>query len=486
MSLKEKAVNGAKWAMIDNVMNLGGSFVISLVLARLLTPADYGIIGMVQIFITLSYAFTSSGFGQSLIRTKDITQADYSTVFVFNVIVCIAAYLILFFTAPYIALFFEQPILCSVLKVLGLSVIINGFSLVQAAIRQKEINYKIQAQISIIGTITGGGIAIIMAYKGYGVWSLITQQLIRSLVCTVLYWITSKWRPVWVFSKEHLKKHWGYGFSLLRNDITIVLFDNLYNLVIGKYYSVALLGQFSRAKNFTDISSNSIYRVLSNGVSFPILCKVSDNIEELRRLFQRFMKLIIFISCTTTFFFVAVSDSFIPFVIGDQWIPAVKFVKIISVSAFLFPVNAYNISIAKIIGKPHIFANATLFQRILIIPIVIIGVFTNIEVLVWGMVVVAVFSLFYNLIKVRQMIGLSLREQLFSIVVVVVIPLFCAAVMYLVWLLMPAIGSGYILVIQLIVGLGLFVGLCEWKKQKEYIELKTTIIKEIKKTGEKR
>lgn len=480
MTLKDKAVKGAKWALIDNVLNLGGSFVIGLILARLLTPTDYGIIGIVNIFIVLSNVFTSSGFGQSLIRTKDVTQTDYSTVFFFNISVCLVAYLILYFSAPLIAIFFELPILSKVLRILGLSVIISGFSLVQTAIRQREINYKIQAQISIFGTITGGVIAIIMAYKGFGVWSLIAQQLIRSFITTVLYWLTSKWRPILVFSKEHFKKHWNYSFSLLRNDITIVLFDSLYNLTIGKYYSAAILGQFTRAKSFTDLSSSSIYRVLSNGISFPILCQVSDNIDELKRLFQRFLKLIVFISSVATFFFVAVSDSFIPFVIGNQWMLATELVKILSVSAFLFPINTYNISIAKVVGKPQIFANAMLFQRLLIIPTVALGIYTTIEVLIWSTAVTAVFSLIYNSFKVRQMLGITIRGQLLSIVSVVSIPLFSSLIMYSLWFLIPAIGLGYIILVQLIVGLTLLVSICELKKQREYLELKSLMIKEAK------
>ncbi|MDR2149068.1 MAG: lipopolysaccharide biosynthesis protein [Tannerella sp.] len=482
MSLKEKAIHGAKWAMIDKVLNYGGSFVISLALARLLTPSDYGLIGMVYIFIVLSDVFISSGLGHSLIRTKDTTQKDYSTVFIFNVIACIIIYFILFFTSPFIASFFNQPVLIEVLRVSGLSIIIYGFSVVQTTIRCKEINYKIQAQISIVGTVISGVIAIIMAYEGFGVWSLVAQQLIKAFASTVLYWITSNWRPAWVFSKEHFKKHWSYGFSMLRLDITIVFFDNLYTIVIGKYYSAAMLGQFSRAKNFTDLSSSIIYRVLSNGVSFPVLCKVNDNLEELKRLFQRFMKLIVFLSCTSTFFFVAVSDSFIPFVIGHQWMLAIKFVKIISISAFLFPINTYTISIAKVIGKPNVFANAILFQRLLIVPAVVIGIFTNIEILVWSTVVTAIFSLFYNSFKVRQMLNITIREQLIVIFRVVTIPLFCAVVMYMIWLLMPAaIELGYILLTQLLVGFGLFFGLCQWKKQKEYLELKLILLKELKK-----
>ena len=471
--------------MIDNIMNVGGSFIINIILARMLSPDHYGLIGMVYIFTLIANIFISSGLPHSLIRTKDATQADYSTVFFFNIIVCITAYLILFFSAPYISLFFDQPVLVPVVRVLGLSIMINGFSIVQTAIRHKEINYKIQAKISIIGTIAGGAVAIMMAYRGFGVWSLVAKELIRSFATSLLYWITSQWRPAWIFSKEHFKKHWNYGMSLLRNDITMVVFDNLYTFVIGKFYSVALLGQYSRAKDFTDLSSRSIYSVLSNGITFPVLCKVNDNMEELKRLFLKFMKLIIFLSCTSTAFFVAVSDSFIPFVIGNQWIIAVKFVKILSVSAFLLPVNMYNISIAKVIGRPDIFANAILFQRLWMIPAVVIGIFTNIETLLWCTAVTSCFSLLYNSYQVRQILRITMDEQFKLTGKVVAIPLLCASIMYAAKLLMLNIEPGYVLLIQLMVGFSIFFWICQWKKQEEYIELKSILIKELTKMRQK-
>jgi O-antigen/teichoic acid export membrane protein len=185
------------------------------------------------------------------------------------------------------------------------------------------------------------------------------------------------------------------------------------------------------------------------------------------------------------FFFAAVSDSFIPFALGDQWIPAAKFVKIISISAFLFPINTYNISISKVIGKPHIFANAIFFQKILTVPVVIIGIFTNIETLIWGTAITAFFSFYYNSFKVRQMLNVTLREQFLSVYSVVAIPLFCAIVMYIIWMLLPAIGLGYILLVQLITGIGLFIMLCELKKQDEYLELKTILVTEYNKMRKK-
>lgn len=479
--LKDKAINASFWAMIDNFMNLGGSFFISLVLARLLRPSDYGLIGMTTFFITFFSVFVKSGFMLSLVREQSVNQKDYSTIFYFNVVVCLVSYVILFFIAPYIAAFFEMNELTNVLRLLGISLIIDGLSIVQTAIRVKQINYKIQAKISITGTVLGGIVAIVMAYNGYGVWSLVAQILIRSSVNSLLFWLTSKWRPVLLFSWSCLKKHWAYSSSLLRNDLTIVIFDNLYNLAIGKFYSAALLGQYTRAKNFLDVASMSIARILSNGVSFPVLCKVQGQSEELKDKFFHFLRLIVYISSLTTFVFVAVSDSLIPVMIGDQWDLSIYYIKLLAFSSFLYPINVYNISIARVVGRTDIFANAILFQRLMIVPAVIGGIFTSIDIMIIGACVASLFSWIYNMIKVKSLVEMKLVVQIKMQVRVVYIPFIVSFAAYLLYRLCSSYFSNItMLLLQLFLSLVLLVLLSEILRVREYLELKGILLAKIK------
>ena len=479
--LKEKAINASFWAMVDNFMNLGGSFIISLVLARLLLPSDYGLIGMTTFFITFFSVFVQSGFVLSLVRDQNAAQKDYSTIFFFNVAVCLVSYAILFFIAPYVAFFFEMGELTGILRLLGISLIIDGLSIVQTAIRVKQINYKIQAKISITGTTAGGVVAIVMAYKGCGVWSLVAQILIRSFVRSLLFWLTSKWRPVLLFSWACLKKHWAYSSSLLRNDLTIVVFDNLYNLAIGKFYSTSLLGQYTRAKNFLDMASMSITRILSNGVSFPVLCKVQGVPEELKDKFFHFLRLIVYISSLTTFMFVAVSDSLIPVMIGDQWDLSIYYIKLLAFSSFLYPINVYNISIARVVGRTDIFANAILFQRLMIIPAVIVGVFTSIDVMIIGACVASLFSWIYNMIRVKSLVRVGLMKQMEMQVKVVSVPFVVSLVVYLFyWLCSSCFSDIAMLLLQLSLALVLLVSLSELIRGKEYLELKWILLAKLK------
>lgn len=479
--LKNKAINASFWAMIDNFMNLGGSFIISLVLARLLHPSDYGLIGMTTFFITFFNVFVKSGFMLSLVRDQNAAQKDYSTVFYFNVAICLISYAVLFLIAPYIARFFEMDKLINILRLLGISLIIDGLSIVQTAIRVKQINYKIQAKISITGTTVGGGIAIVMAYHGFGVWSLVAQILIRSFVNSILFWITSKWRPALQFSWSCLKKHWTYSSSLLRNDLTIVIFDNLYNLSIGKFYSTSLLGQYTRAKNFLDMASMSITRILSNGVSFPILCKFQNSPNEMKDKFFHFLRLIVYISSLTTFLFVAVSDSLIPIMIGNQWGISIHYIKLLAFSSFLYPINVYNISIARVVGRTDIFANAILFQRLMILPAIIIGVFTSIDIMIIGACVASFFSWFYNMTKVKSLLQIDLMNQVILQIKAIYVPLIVSLIVYLFYVLCSSCCSNIImLLMQLSIALVLFVLLSELTKGKEYQELKGILLTKLK------
>lgn len=479
--LKNKAINASFWAMIDNFMNLGGSFIVSLILARLLHPSDYGLIGMTTFFITFFSVFVKSGFMLSLVREQNAVQKDYSTVFYFNVAVCLISYIILFFAAPYIALFFEISELTNILRLLGISLIIDGLSIVQTAIRVKQINYKIQAKISITGTTLGGGIAIVMAYHGFGVWSLVAQILIRSSINSLLFWLTSKWRPALLFSWSCLKKHWSYSSSLLRNDLTIVVFDNLYNLAIGKFYSTSLLGQYTRARNFLDTASMSITRVLSNGISFPVLCKLQGEQKELKDKFFHFLRLIVYISSLTTFLFVAVSDSLIPVMIGNQWDLSIYYIKLLAFSSFLYPINVYNISIARVMGRTDIFANAILFQRLMIIPAVIIGVFTSIDVMIIGACIASFFSWIYNMIKVKSLVQIRLIKQIAMQMKVVYVPFIVSLIVYLFYILCSSYFSNIaILLLQLSLALVSLVFLSKLTNSKEYMELKGIILTKLK------
>jgi len=241
ISLKEKAIHGVSWSAIDNVASSGISFLIGIVLARILSPAEFGILGMITVFIAVSNSIVDSGFSNALIRKNDAKDIDYNTVFYFNLLLGCFLYLILFFSAPIISVFFNEPILISVTRVMGTVLIINAFSIIQRTLLVKKVDFKTQTKISFIASITSGIVGIGMALEGMGVWSLVGQQVSRQLLNTIFLWVYSTWRPVLEFSKQSFKELFGFGSKLLVSGLIDTIYKNIYYLIIGKFYTAAQL-----------------------------------------------------------------------------------------------------------------------------------------------------------------------------------------------------------------------------------------------------
>ncbi|MDL2264906.1 lipopolysaccharide biosynthesis protein [Parabacteroides sp. OttesenSCG-928-G21] len=478
-TLKEKAIHGTKWAMIDSFLNISVSFVISLILARLLTPNDYGLIGMTNILIVILNVFVSSGLGSSLIRTRNISQKDYSTIFFFNIVICIVAYIILFGLAPFVAQIYDQPILKKTTRVLGLSLIINGLSIVQSSIRTKQINFKIQAKITIVGTVSGGIFGIILAYNEFGVWSIVGQTILRSTIVTSLFWLTSEWRPIWYFSKKIFQRHFSYSINILKSNLAIAIIDNFYYLIIGKFYSAATLGQYTRAETFVNLFTKNI-QMLAHTVGFPTLCSINNDKEAVKIVFKKIMTSLSFFSCLCIFMFVAISDNFIPFTIGEQWNTSIIYLKILSIGAFFYPIKSQNIQLVNVFGRSDIYKKAVVFQRILTIVFAVIGIFTNILVLVWGYSIVNICSYFYNSIQVKRIIKISIREQIYQIIKVNWITILISLLIFLIGVNLN-FGHGINLLIQLLIAFFLSITIFEKTKHEIYMYSKKIILSELSK-----
>jgi teichuronic acid exporter len=479
MSLKQKAIHGTKWLMINKILNIGVSFVLSMVLARLLGPTEYGLVGMTTVFTGILNVFVTSGLGSSLIRTKDTTNEDYTTIFYFNIVVCLLAYCILFVGAPYIAEFYDKPILKDVIRVLGITLIIGGLSMVQSSIRTKQINFKIQTIISLISTVFSGILGIFLALKGYGVWSIVWQSVINTFLGSLLFWITSDWRPHFFFSFVILKKHLSYGLHILRSQLTIAISDNIFYFVIGKYYSPSSLGLYTRADTLVNLFSRNIEQTL-NSIIFPTLCKINDQRERLAIVFNDFLSVTSFLTAFFTLNFVAVSDNFIMVALGTKWLETSYYMKILVVAAFFHPINTINIRIANVLGRSDVFANAIAFQRTMLIVLAIIGIYTNFETLLYGTIVVSISIYIYNSQKVKKMIGISVSSQIKG-VLINSLPSFIGA--FMIWILgcfLP-FNKIVVLAIQLFFGIILYYFYFENSKLPIYVKTKEMLIGMLKK-----
>ena len=257
-SLKNKTVKGVGWSSADSFLTYGVSFIVGIVLARLLSPAEYGLIGIITIFTSIFNSIVDSGFSNALIRKKDTTDVDYNTVFITNLIISIFLFFVLFFSAPLISSFFNEPQLVSLIKAMSSILIINAFAIVQRTILVKEIDFKTQTKCSIISSILSGAIGISMAFMGYGVWALVGQQLSKGVINSLCLWIFNRWIPRFIFSWESFNSLFSFGWKILVSGLINIIWGKISSLVIGKCYSTELLGQYTRASQFSDMFSSNL------------------------------------------------------------------------------------------------------------------------------------------------------------------------------------------------------------------------------------
>ena len=474
--LKEKTITGFKWVIIENTLDLGIVFLISVILSRILTPADYGLVGMTVIFALILKVFVDGGLRSSLIRYRIVTQKDFTTVFYFKFVISIVCYLLLFFCAPLIAIFYKQPVLTNIVRLSSLSLIINTLSTIHHTICTKEINFKTPTIIGIVSNISGGGVGIALAYNGFGVWSLVWQALIKSSVSTSLFWFAIKWRPRWYFSKRLFFRHFRFGMNILKSNLIMHIVDNFNTLVIGKYYSPALLGQFSRAEAFVNLFSKGLFAV-SHRIMYPVLCSINNDQARLNAVFNKFMAIISFFTAYLTFMLVAVSDNFIPLIIGNQWGISIVYLKIIALGAFFYPIRTQNIYYANVLGRSDLFAKAIAFQRTLTIVIAIIGAFTYIEVLVYGYTVSSICSYIYNTLQIKKVTGIHLGSQMKLILSCNWVTFILAIFIYLLGLTLHYDHSINFL-IQFFVAILLSFAAFETLKPKVYLEIKSILVAE--------
>ncbi len=391
--LKQQTVTGVFWSSVERFSAQGIQFVLGLILARILSPSEYGIIGMLAIFIAVAQSFIDSGFSNALIRKKDRTETDYSTVFYFNIVIGIAAYFILFFLAPLIANFYNTPILSQLTKVVALNVFINSLAIVQRAKLTIEVDFKTQAKATTISVFASGLLGVYLAYIGLGVWSLAVQSVSRNFFNVFLLWIFSKWKPKRIFSLASFKEMFDYGYKLLLSGLIDTIYRNIYSLVIGKIFSANDLGNYSRAQQFANFPSSNINGVIGR-VSFPILSKIQDDNERLSNTYRKYLRLSAFIVFPLMMGMAALARPMIIFILTEKWEASIILLQILCFSLMWYPIHAINLNLIQVKGRSDWFLKLEVIKKIVgvsvlvitipmgLIPMVIGGVFTSISCLV--------------------------------------------------------------------------------------------------------
>lgn len=354
-SLRNKTVKGVSWSFADNIITNGVSFIVGLVLARLLTPAEYGLIGIITIFISVFNSIVDSGFSNALIRKNDARDVDYNTVFIVNLLLSVTLFFLLFLGSPAIGRFFNEPQLVPLSRVMGSIVIINAFAIIQRTILVKKVDFKTQTKVSLISSITSGFVGIGMALYGFGVWSLVGQQISRQLLNTVFLWVYSLWWPRIQFSIQSFKELFGFGWKLLVSGLIDTVWREIYQVVIGKFYSTATLGQYTRAQQFSSIFSSNITSVVQR-VSYPVLSSIQDDRERLKMAYKKVIKVTMLVTFSCMLGLAAIAKPMILVLIGEQWMPCVPYLQIICFSMMLYPLHAINLNMIQVQGRSDSFS----------------------------------------------------------------------------------------------------------------------------------
>lgn len=410
-TLKSQATKGMLWNTIEKLSVQAGQFGISVVLARLLLPSDFGLIGMLTVFIAISQSFVDSGMGLALVQKKDRSEVDFSTVFVFNFLVSLGIYGILYFCAPFIASFYEMPQLVILTRVLMLNIVINSLGVVQTSRLTINLDFKTMAKVNLVSVIVSGIVAVLMAYANQGVWALVFQNLVRTVVLVVMLWYLSRWRPSVKFSKDSFKQLFGFGSKILGVGLIGTIFTNVYNVVIGKYYSVKDLGYYTQGYQFATLTSGTITSILQK-VTFPILASLQDNQERLVEVYRKLLGMTAFIIFPLMTLFALLAEPFIRFFLTDKWLPTVPLLQLLCFSRILNPISTLNMNILNAKGRSDLYFLVDVSKLPMIIIALIITIPMGIKAMIIGSIITSFIAFFINAYMPGKLFSYGAIEQI--------------------------------------------------------------------------
>lgn len=447
-SLKNKTKKGLAWSMIERFATQGVQFLFGIILARLLSPDDYGIIAMPLVFLAIAQCIIDSGFSTALIRKPELTEDDLSTAFYFNIGIGILCYAVLFFSSPLIADFYHTPILSSLLKVTALAVLFNPLCAVQQAILTRKIDFKTQAIVSLSGAVVSGIVGLYMAYNGFGVWSLVFQQVGGYVMRTILLWILGKWKPKRKWSWESFHYLWGFGSKMLGSGLLDTIYNNIYPIVIGKYFSAQDLGNYTRAQQFSSLPSSNVTGVLQR-VTFPVLSSIQNEDERLAKNYRKILKLSAFLVFPMMLMLSAIANPLVRILLTDKWIGCVILLQIVCFQMMWYPIHAINLNLLTVKGRSDLFFRLEIFKKIMGVCIMFITIPHGIIWMVSGGIVSSMLSLIINTYYTGKLINVGYFKQMGDL-----LPIF--GVSFIMWLIVHAIISlSSNLYCQLVLGISL-------------------------------
>lgn len=476
MSLRKQATSGFAWTFAQQFGHHIIGFIVSMILARILLPAEFGLIGMISILIGLGRVLVYSGMTQSLIRGEDVDEEDFSTVFFINLAVSVAVYLLAYISAPLVAQFYNQPILVDIIRIYCLTFILTAFSAVQFARLTKNMNFKVQTFIELPANIVGGGVGIYMAYTGFGVYSLVWSQVVTSVVSTVQLWFYSGWSPKWVFNIVKLKDHFNFGYKLALAGVLEIIFKNAYILIIGKFFSPAQVGFYTRAETMKQLPVTNISSAL-NKVTFPLFSTIQNDNIKLKRVNKQLMQMVIFVIAPILIFVAVLAEPTFRFLFTEKWLPAVPYFQILCITGILKPIHSYNLNILKVKGRSDLLLKLKLYEKGIIILSIIIGLQFGIYGLLFSQVLVSIAIFFVNAHYTDKFIDFSPWEQTKAILPIIFLSVVCGGVIFLLDNYLESQLDMIRILIGGLVGIIVYLGSSILFKMDSYFHIKKLILK---------
>lgn len=477
MGLKNKTIAGLKWSFIDNLSNQVIHFVVGIILARLLSPSEFGIIGIITVFTSMAQLIVDSGFSQSLIRKRECTEADWNTMLFANLFLAIIMSGLLIVIAPAVERFYQVPDVAKLLRIMSLVLIINGFGLVEQTQLVRKVDFRTITQISLVSNVISGVLGILLAMYGYSYWSLLWKSIVQNLIRVILLYVKSKWRPKPIFSFSSFKEMFSFGSRMLVSRFIGRAYNNLYYFLIGKYFSVAELGLYTRAEQFKNLPTDGLMNTIQR-VTYPILAQLEDKPDVQLEAYRRLLRTALYLIITAIVAMIFTSHEIITILLGDKWIKTIPYLRILSLSAITLPLRHINMNIVMVKNRPDLYLRIQLITNLLFIPFVYLGVRIGIYALLFIVVFISIFEYLIISFATSKTTNYPLLAQIKDVMPILLYATLISLVQYGVYSL--KINNNIIsLLIKTFVLLASIVIVGNVFKMKEYLEVKSIAITQL-------
>ncbi len=456
-TLKSKAIGGVFWSFLDRVGQQGIAFIIAILLAHFLTPAEFGLVGMLSIFIEVARVFVDSGFGAALIQRKKVTEADECSIFYFGIFAGLLSAGLLCALAPWIAAFYGQPILKPLMYALSVTLVLPSLSSVQNALLSKRIDFKTQLKIDLGATVLSGVVGVAMAVRGCGVWSLAAQYIGNNVFRTLLFWWLDPWRPKWLFSLAALGEMFSFGSRLLASVLLNTIFENIYIVVIGKLFSAAHLGLYTGARKIQNVATINVTGVVMQ-VAFPVFSAVQDDPVRLKRSMRKAMIMLALVNFPLMVGLALTARPVVRVLLTEKWMGAVPWLQLLCLANLLYPFHVLHLNLLTAQGRSDLFFRLEVIKKILILILIAITCFWGVTGMLWGQVVMSVLGYYLNSYYTTRLIGYSLREQLADLAPYAAVTAVMGVGVYVIQSL-PFTGPAVSLLLGILLGVSLYVTL---------------------------